>query len=52
MGLTKGVVGEPGSFKVDTRGFPGDINITVEGNHPSLLIPSNVNISPVSLIQH
>ncbi|XP_022288939.2 filamin-A-like [Crassostrea virginica] len=33
MGLTKGVVGEPGSFKVDTRGFPGDINITVEGPH-------------------
>lgn len=30
-GLKQGVVGQPASFKVDSRGFPGELKITVEG---------------------
>lgn len=32
-GLKQGVVGQPASFKVDSRGFPGELKITVEGPH-------------------
>ncbi|XP_062597927.1 filamin-C-like [Saccostrea cucullata] len=32
-GLRKGVVGQPAKFKIDSRGFPGDLHIDIQGPH-------------------